>query len=181
MKSEGKIILIGASITLVTLILAIFFFYFFATNAEENNVFNESNSNSSTNDIENEVSTNKKITLYLFRGSGCPHCEEAMEFLKSILDEYPYLEVQTIEVWHNKNNKELMDAVSKNLDIEVSSSVPFIVIGDEYAKRGFADGMENTLKKQIEKAYQSADYKDVVKETLENNSDIRVNVEILKN
>ena len=37
------------------------------------------------------------------------------------------------------------------------------------------------FKKQIEKAYQSADYKDVVEETLENNSDIRVNVEILKN
>lgn len=176
MKSDAKIIIIGASITLVVLILAIFLFYFFTTNAEENKVVNENNSAS---DIENDVNTNKKVTLYLFRGLGCPHCEEAIEFLENIIDDYPYLEVQTLEVWHNKNNKELMDAVSENLDIEVSSSVPLIIIGDEYARRGFADGMENTIKNQIEKAYQSALYKDIVAEVLENNPDIQIHTEIL--
>ena len=176
MKSEIKIIIIGASITLVVLILAIFLFYFFTTNAEENKVVNENNSAS---DVESDVNTNKKVTLYLFRGSGCPHCEDAIEFLESIIDDYPYLEVQTLEVWHNKNNKELMDAVAENLDIEVSSSVPLIVIGDEYARRGFADGMESTIKNQIEKAYQSALYKDIVAEVLENNPDIQIHTEIL--
>lgn len=176
MKSDAKIIIIGASITLVVLILAIFLFYFFTTNAEENKVVNENNSAS---DVESDVNTNKKVTLYLFRGSGCPHCEEAIEFLESIIDDYPYLEVQTLEVWHNKNNKELMDAVAENLDIEVSSSVPLIVIGSEYARRGFADGMENTIKNQIEKAYQSALYKDIVAEVLENNPDIQIHTEIL--
>ena len=176
MKSDAKIIIIGASITLVVLILAISLFYFFTTNAEENKVVNENNSAS---DVESDVNTNKKVTLYLFRGSGCPHCEEAIEFLESIIDDYPYLEVQTLEVWHNKNNKELMDAVSENLDIEVSSSVPLIIIGDEYARRGFADGMENTIKNQIEKAYQSALYKDIVAEVLENNPDIQIHTEIL--
>ena len=176
MKSDAKIIIIGASITLVVLILAIFLFYFFTTNAEENKVVNENNSAS---DIENDVNTNKKVTLYLFRGSGCPHCEEAIEFLENIIDDYPYLEVQTLEVWRNKNNKKLMDIVSKKLDIEVSSSVPLIIIGDEYARRGFADGMENTIKNQIEKAYQSALYKDIVAEVLENNPDIQIHTEIL--
>lgn len=176
MKSEIKIIIIGASITLVVLILAIFLFYFFTTNAEENKVVNENNSAS---DVESDVNTNKKVTLYLFRGSGCPHCEDAIEFLESIIDDYPYLEVQTLEVWHNKNNKELMDAVAENLDIEVSSSVPLIVIGSEYARRGFADGMESTIKNQIEKAYQSALYKDIVAEVLENNPDIQIHTEIL--
>lgn len=176
MKSDAKIIIIGASITLVVLILAIFLFYFFTTNAEENKVVNENNSAS---DVESDVNTNKKVTLYLFRGSGCPHCEEAIEFLESIIDDYPYLEVQTLEVWHNKNNKELMDAVSENLDIEVSSSVPLIIIGDEYARRGFADGMENSLKKEIEKAHKNKDYKDIVKEVIKDNPDILVNKEIL--
>lgn len=176
MKSDAKIIIIGASITLVVLILAIFLFYFFTTNAEENKVVNENNSAS---DLESDVNTNKKVTLYLFRGSGCPHCEDAIEFLESIIDDYPYLEVQTLEVWHNKNNKELMDAVAENLDIEVSSSVPLIVIGSEYARRGFADGMENSLKKEIEKAHKNKDYKDIVKEVIKDNPDILVNKEIL--
>ena len=176
MKSDAKIIIIGASITLVVLILAIFLFYFFTTNAEENKVVNENNSAS---DVESDVNTNKKVTLYLFRGSGCPHCEDAIEFLESIIDDYPYLEVQTLEVWHNKNNKELMDAVAENLDIEVSSSVPLIIIGDEYARRGFADGMKNSLKKEIEKAHKNKDYKDIVKEVIKDNPDILVNKEIL--
>lgn len=176
MKSDAKIIIIGTAITLVVLILAIFLFYFFTTNAEENKVVNENNSAS---DVESDVNTNKKVTLYLFRGLGCPHCEEAIEFLESIIDDYPYLEVQTLEVWHNKNNKELMDAVSENLDIEVSSSVPLIIIGDEYARRGFADGMENSLKKEIEKAHKNKDYKDIVKEVIKDNPDILVNKEIL--
>lgn len=176
MKSDAKIIIIGASITLVVLILAIFLFYFFTTNAEENKVVNENNSAS---DVESDVNTNKKVTLYLFRGSGCPHCEDAIEFLESIIDDYPYLEVQTLEVWRNKNNKKLMDIVSKKLDIEVSSSVPLIIIGDEYARRGFADGMENSLKKEIEKAHKNKDYKDIVKEVIKDNPDILVNKEIL--
>lgn len=178
MKSDAKIIIIGTAITLVVLVLAIFLFYIFSTNYVKNKIVNENNNNSAS-DIENDVNTNKKVTLYLFRGLGCPHCEDAIEFLESIIDDYPYLEVQTLEVWHNKNNKELMDAVSENLDIEVSSSVPLIIIGDEYARRGFADGMENTIKNQIEKAYQSALYKDIVAEVLENNPDIQIHTEIL--
>lgn len=178
MKSDAKIIIIGTAITLVVLILAIFLFYIFSTNYAKNKIVNENNNNSAS-DIENDVNTNKKVTLYLFRGLGCPHCEEAIEFLENIIDDYPYLEVQTLEVWRNKNNKKLMDIVSKKLDIEVSSSVPLIIIGDEYARRGFADGMENTIKNQIEKAYQSALYKDIVAEVLENNPDIQIHTEIL--
>ncbi|HIS86743.1 MAG TPA: hypothetical protein IAB49_01225 [Candidatus Caccenecus avistercoris] len=178
MKSDAKIIIIGTAITLVVLILAIFLFYIFSTNYAKNKIVNENNNNSAS-DIENDVNTNKKVTLYLFRGLGCPHCEDAIEFLESIIDDYPYLEVQTLEVWRNKNNKKLMDIVSKKLDIEVSSSVPLIIIGDEYARRGFADGMENTIKNQIEKAYQSALYKDIVAEVLENNPDIQIHTEIL--
>ena len=72
-----------------------------------------------------------------------------------------------------------MDIVSKKLDIEVSSSVPLIIIGDEYARRGFADGMKNSLKKEIEKAHKNKDYKDIVKEVIKDNPDILVNKEIL--
>lgn len=178
MKSDAKIIIIGTAITLVVLVLAIFLFYIFSTNYAKNKIVNENNNNSAS-DIENDVNTNKKVTLYLFRGLGCPHCEEAIEFLENIIDDYPYLEVQTLEVWRNKNNKKLMDIVSKKLDIEVSSSVPLIIIGDEYARRGFADGMENSLKKEIEKAHKNKDYKDIVKEVIKDNPDILVNKEIL--
>lgn len=65
--------------------------------------------------------------VYLFRGEGCPHCEEALEYFDSIKDKYDF-ELITYEVWYNDSNKVIMQKVAEALNVEVGG-VPFIVIG----------------------------------------------------
>ena len=40
---------------------------------------------------------NDTITLYLFHGDGCPHCEEEMKFLDSIDGEYDNFKMMIIQ------------------------------------------------------------------------------------
>ena len=208
MNKEKKTMIIGALLTILALLIAGLIFFFIYNNEQSsqdsnnntnlnetnNNENNNLNSNNNTNnfnsnsDINNTDNSNNNtpvnsdtkntVTIYLFRGNGCPHCEHAMEFLESIADDYPYLEIISYEVWYNKENQELLEAVSNELGIEFSTSVPFIIIGNEYQKRGFSDGMEDGIIKEIESSYQNENYEDIVKKVLENNN-LNVTAEII--
>ena len=207
MNKEKKIIIIGIVATILALVIAGLIFYLIYNNSntsnEENNnnlsenidtstntnndtINNENNnnttiSNPNNDDTDTPTSNNdseKTVTVYLFRGNGCPHCEHAMEFLESIADDYGYLEIISYEVWYNSENQKLMEEVSNELGIEVSTSVPLIVIGTEYARRGYSDGMEDGIIREIESSYQSSDYEDVVEKVLEEN-DLNVTAEII--
>ncbi len=209
MKKEKKIIIIGIISTFAALILfclILFLIFLFQNNHQHklnnnshnvgnalnnnNSVFEENNTNDDINDntsdnreninvAEEENNTSeKKITLYLFRGANCHFCENALTFFKSI-ENYPYLEIKAYEVWKNSNNKELMDLVSKKLNIEVSSSVPLIIIGDNYAKRGYVESMNTTIYNSIKEAYESDKYIDVVKEII-NSNNLNVTEEMIK-
>lgn len=110
----------------------------------------------------------KKITIYLFRGEGCPHCAEAEEWFEELDkdEEYSkYYELKDFEVWYDENNATLMDDVAKALDTE-ANGVPFIVIGKKYFS-GFSSEMEDDIKTAIKEAYESDDYKDIVAEVKE--------------
>lgn len=193
MKKETKIIIIGIVSTLIALILAITIFYFIVNNNNDkennteanlsNEVSNENNDNinqDTSKDQENPNSSTstpneeKTVTVYLFRGSGCPHCEHAIEYFKTILSSYPYLEVKAYEVWYNSENKELMNAVSEELELGTVTSVPLIIIGKDYQLRGYSSNYDETIKEEIEKAYQDENYEDIVEKVLENNSDINI-------
>lgn len=200
MKKETKTIIIGTIITLLVLVIAftIIYLIYNNNNKEENKENSNQNSSSTINTTENTSSNNdedislpnntnsnsdsekKQVTLYLFRGKGCHFCENAIEFLKSITNDYPYLEIKSYEVWNNKENKGLMDLVSQKLDIEIKSSVPLIIIGDDYAKRGFADGMTEGIIKEIEVSYNNSEYQDIVKQVLSENPELHVTEEIIK-
>lgn len=101
----------------------------------------------------NKNENTKKIDLYLFHGAECPHCEEERQWLKEIEKEYSnYLNINLYEVWHNDNNKKIMEDVKKELNI-TSTGVPLTVIGYKYFI-GFSETMEskieNTIKEYIE-------------------------------
>lgn len=68
------------------------------------------------------------LRLYLFWGKGCPHCSEEMEFLKTLKQKYPMLEVKDYEVWHDKQNALLFDRIIKAAGGR-SAGVPGTVIG----------------------------------------------------
>ena len=192
MKKETKIIIIGAAITLLVLVLAIFIFYLIAKDTPKNN---EDNPVAEKNNIEQKTDTNSTptankdnteantsdnsskntVTIYLFRGEGCHFCENAIEFFEGITDEYAYLDVKAYEVWRNTENRKLMNAVANELDIKVSTSVPLIIIGDEYAERGFSERRGEMIIEELENAHHSNSYTDIVEKVLkENNFNVTV-------
>ena len=95
---------------------------------------------------------NNQAIIYLFRGKGCSHCREFLEFLNSITEEYgEYFRVVTFEVWNDTNNKELMDEVAEFLGKE-AGGVPFIVIGDK-TFAGYASNYDDQIKDAIMDLY----------------------------
>ena len=196
MKKETKTIIIGTVITLLVLALAILIFYFIAKdtpetlgNSENNNNTVENNTEESNNTdnngtpndsaLNNNSSTSTSentVTVYLFRGEGCHFCENAIEFFEGITEDYSYLDVKAYEVWRNTENKKLMDAVANELGIEVSASVPLIIVGDEYAERGFSERRGEMIIEEIENAHNNESYIDVIEKVL-NENDFNVTVE----
>jgi len=79
----------------------------------------------------------KEVKVYFFRGEGCPHCEEAEEWFKTIEEEYgSYFEVVDYETWYNQENAELMQNVAKARG-EEANGVPYIIVGNQ-SWNGFA-------------------------------------------
>ena len=78
--------------------------------------------------------TDKQATIYLFRGQGCSHCLDLLNYLNSILDEYGNkFKLVSYEVWNNTDNADLEEKVAELLNADVQKgSVPFLIIGDQY-------------------------------------------------
>lgn len=111
----------------------------------------------------------KKVNLYLFRGEGCPHCQEAEEFFDSIKDEYgKYYNLVDYEVWYNEDNAKLMEKVAKYFDQEVSG-VPYIIIGSK-TWSGYTSEYDKEIKAEIKSEYAKtvSDRTDVIKEVKNN-------------
>ena len=106
-----------------------------------------------------------RVNVYLFRGEGCPHCEEAMEWFNNTLakdEEYSkYYKLVDYEVWYDQENSELMDKVAKELGTD-ASGVPFIVIGDKYYSGFSSSASPDQIKNAIKSSYDNKDYVDVV-------------------
>lgn len=112
----------------------------------------------------NSALAKDKINVYLFRGEGCPHCEEALEFFKKLSsdEEYgKYYNLKKYEVWYNQENASLMEKVSTELKENVTG-VPYIVVGEKTFS-GYSSENEDQIKKAIKEAYESNSYKDIVK------------------
>ena len=109
--------------------------------------------------------TNDQVPIYLFRGSGCPHCYEFLEFLNSIADEYgKKFKLVSYEVYYNEDNLDLKNKVGEFLQ-QQSQGVPYIVIGDK-AFIGYASSYDQSIKDKINELYNTKKSKryDVMKE-----------------
>ncbi len=71
------------------------------------------------------------INIYFFWGEGCPHCAKEKPFLEKLEDKYPQVNVQSYEVWGNRENQKLLVDFGKKLNANVSG-VPFTVVGEKY-------------------------------------------------
>ena len=105
--------------------------------------------------------TPSKVNVYLFRGEGCPHCEEMLEFFDSIEEEFgQYYTMNTYEVWYNQDNADLMEEVAEKLGVSVTG-VPFLVIGDQ-TWNGYASSYDAEIEAKILSEYNSDSRYDVM-------------------
>lgn len=102
----------------------------------------------------NELLGNRKVTIYLFYGKSCPHCEDLLNYLESLKGKYgKYFTVYAFEVWYNKENGELMDKFLQEFGGEVGSrSVPYYIVGDEVMS-GYIPSMSTKVKDKILEKY----------------------------
>lgn len=104
-----------------------------------------------------------KVNIYLFRGNGCSHCHEFLQFLESIIDDYgKYFNVITYEVWNDADNGALMEEVAKKFE-EEASGVPYIVIGEKTFS-GYSSTMNEEIIDLLKEEYEKEEKYDVMKE-----------------
>ena len=106
-----------------------------------------------------------KVNVYLFRGSSCGHCFDAVEFFAGIAKDYQdKFNLVSYEVWGNKDNSELMEQVAKKLGDDVGG-VPYIIVGKK-SWNGYTDSYGEEIKTEIDKQINKdkADRYDVMKE-----------------
>ena len=104
-----------------------------------------------------------KVSLYLFHGQECPHCEEERTWLDSIKDTYnDDLNIYYYEIWHDDVNAKYAEKVRSLYGVE-RVGVPLTIIGDEYFI-----GFSSTIKSKMENKINSYIEKDT------NNSEVEI-------
>ena len=111
--------------------------------------------------VEKKVSCDKKITVHLFWGNGCPHCEAAIKYFDSLKNEYgECFELEKYETWYDKEGKTLLENVADYLGEDVGG-VPYIVIGEDTFS-GYSSELNEKIEKAITSNANDGDYVDVV-------------------
>ena len=82
-------------------------------------------------EVTDEGNSSTEVPVYFFRGEGCPHCEEAETWFKSIEEEYgSKFKIVDYETWYDEDNADLMQKVAKARG-EKAEGVPYIIIGNK--------------------------------------------------
>ncbi len=111
-------------------------------------------------DLSDYKEDDKKINVYIFRGSTCPHCLDAIVYFAQNAKEYgKYYNIVSYEVWNNTSNNRLMSKVASTLG-EKSDGVPFIVVGNK-AYSGFSEDLGKKIIDQVIEMYNSNEKYDV--------------------
>lgn len=73
-----------------------------------------------------------RVIVYFFRGEGCSHCAEAIEWFDSIQETYgDKFVIKDYETWYDEDNAELMTKVAEARGEEDrATGVPYIIIAD---------------------------------------------------
>ena len=96
----------------------------------------------------------KELRLYLFHREDCQHCQAEIEFLESIKDDYPNLDIVMYEITQNEMNYNFYLKVLDKTKIVTQGGVPFTIIGTDYYE-GYSDSVKNSIIKSIDKFLES--------------------------
>ena len=87
--------------------------------------------------------------VYLFHGDGCPHCTAERSFIEKLKkDNNIDFNLREYEIYYNKENQELIEKITKNMDWTLTG-VPFTIIADK-SYTGY--GSDATTGTQLENA-----------------------------
>ena len=143
-------------ITLSLLIILLFFSIVTVVNAGKDAKKEENKKEEVT-----KVSCDKQVTVHLFWGNGCPHCEAAIEYFDSIKDTYgDCFKLEKYETWHDADGKKLLEDVASYFGEDVRG-VPYIVIGEDTFS-GYSSTMNEKLENAITSNAKSEEYVDAV-------------------
>ncbi len=112
----------------------------------------------------NYTETSDQVIIYLFRGEGCSHCKEFIDYLTTSLVKThgAKFKLRAYEVWYNKDNKNLMEKAAKIFD-EKADGVPYIVIGKKSWK-GYTDSYKVEIENAIDEEYGNYNKYDILDE-----------------
>ena len=135
---------------LLVMLLAAVLVLPFAVMAEEGD---EAVATEETSEAQTEATDqSNEVKVYFFRGEGCPHCQEAEEWFKSIEGDYgSKFEIVDYETWYNEDNAKLMEKVAASRD-ETADGVPYIIIGDQ-SWSGFDTSYEDEILSKIDEVF----------------------------
>ena len=129
-----------------------------------------------------KVTKHEKVKIYLFRGNGCIHCYDFLNYFNNHASQFSkYIEIVAFETKKDSKNYELKNKVNDFLEItneKDRGSVPLIVIGS-WHMLGFLDSDGETIIKEALKAYQDDNYVDEVQKIIAEEN-LTVNTETLK-
>ena len=112
------------------------------------------------------LTDHEKVTVYLFRSSGCSHCRDFIEYFADNYYTYQdYFEIVTYEV-SDADNYNLMLAAKERNGEEADGSVPYIVIGNTFDQLGFGTDGTEVIEAALA-AYEDVSYSDMVQEIIE--------------
>lgn len=117
----------------------------------------------------NTFAEENEIRLYLFHSETCPHCKDEIEYLDTIKDDYPNLDIVKYEVSNNEMNYNFYNKVIKEAKINTGGQVPFTIIGTDYYV-GFSKDVKNKIKKSLNK-FSTGEYVDIISK-IKNDEDI---------
>ncbi|MFA5318059.1 MAG: hypothetical protein WC323_01100 [Patescibacteria group bacterium] len=104
-----------------------------------------------------------KLNAYFFYGEECPHCADEDIFLKKLEKEYDYLQIKSFEVWHNRENAELINKIIQELDIKGQvSGVPVLFISGNVVNGFINEETTGTRIRQLVEYHYAAKTPDII-------------------
>jgi hypothetical protein len=77
------------------------------------------------------------VDIHFISGEGCPHCAKARPFLDALAARHPGVRVHELEIWKNRDNRPLAQALAARRGMELES-VPVVLVGSR-SWVGFAE------------------------------------------
>ncbi len=117
-----------------------------------------------TADLSNYKENDNQVVIYLFRGQGCAHCEEFLEYVgNTLIGKFNNnIKLVSFETWNDANNKKLLNTVAAFLGDE-AGGVPYIVIGDK-SFLGYATSINSEIEAAVTALVNSKNRYDVFEE-----------------